>query len=154
MVRRRPDRGQEDHPALHPFHLAGYGHGNRPIDPVAHAGEGNIGARGPCGAAPFAHRSGEHRGHRMRRIAAFLVEQFVQTAAGPEFVLEHGGGFVRLAQHRPFFEHDGPNPYACAKQANHYKFNNYIGLPKQAPQRQIARRRAQIHRIHCPIHCS
>ena len=46
-----------------------------------------------------------------------------------------------------------PRPIRWRPAGQHDEFDDDVGLHEQAPQRQIAVRRSQIYRIHCPIHC-
>jgi len=83
----------------------------------------------------------------MFRVVAFLVEQFVQAAAGPEPVLERRRLTIDLSETDDLFEYDGPYPNAGGEQADHDELDNEIGLDEQPPKREVGPRRDQIGRI-------
>jgi hypothetical protein len=133
--RGRADGGEKNRPALQPLHLALDGHRHRPIDALAHARAGDIGAGDAQAAPPLRHRRAEHGGDRVGRLGAFLLVKLIKAATRPETVLEAVGGAADAAQRQPFLEHDRPYPDACREQQQHDEFDDDIGLHEETPER-------------------
>ena len=106
-------------------------------------------------APPFAHRRGEHRGHRIGRTLTDPLVEIVERAAGPERLLEARRRLPQPAHPHHLVEDHRPRPERGEQQDQHHQFDDGVGLQEQPDDREVMRNRTGERqgvdgvRLHC-----
>ena len=147
------DRGEEDHPALQPVHLALHGHGDRAVDPLPHPGAGRCRRRRPGPSAairPSPRRtprpSGAPAGSPSASYSSSRLPPDQNRSSNPS------ASWLTRRRLDHFSNTTAQTQTLAPSRPMHDDLHDDVGLQEQAPERQIAPGRPQVHRIDSAIH--